>query len=94
MAFKSGAGPIAFGACAERQYADDAGRIREREVVSVTGVPCSDINVASIAFARGDTAIGDTLIDIGDAATQATARFARDNGCCPRSLSAGPARNT
>ena len=60
----------------------------------MTGVPCSDINVASIAFARGDTAIGDTLIDIGDAATQATARFARDNGCCPRSRSAGPARNT
>ena len=60
----------------------------------MTGVPCSDINVASIAFAHGDTAIGDTLIDIGNVATQATARFARDNGCCPRSLSAGPARNT
>ena len=63
-------------------------------IVLVTGVPCSDSNVASIAFEHGNTAIGNTLINIGNAATEAPARFARDNSCGPRTFSAGPARNT
>ena len=54
-------------------------------IVLVTGVPCSDSNVASIAFEHGNTAIGNTLIDNGNVATEAPARFARQQ-LLPESL--------
>ena len=55
----------------------------------MTGVPCSDSNVASIAFEHGNTAIGNTLIDNGNVATEAPARFARQQ-LLPESLLGWP----
>jgi len=63
-------------------------------IVLVTGVPCSDSNVASIAFEHGNTAIGNTLIDIGKRRHTGDASACADNSCGPRTFSAGPARNT
>lgn len=47
------------------------------------GVPCSDSNVASIAFEHGATAIGNTLIDIRNAASRGDASACADISLLP-----------